>query len=141
MVKRDELKDTDMSISFKYGIHTIFLFIDPMKPFSDIAEELLEVLTERYPKGLTSFSLERGQSKIELPDDPQQIEFGLLKKANDLNQGWNALDSAKTQTPMDVGLANTNVMAFTFRPSDADSDYEPEFQVDVPQFEDPPAEE
>ncbi|KAI0881615.1 uncharacterized protein GGS22DRAFT_172565 [Annulohypoxylon maeteangense] len=141
MVRRNELKDVDISISLKYGIHTIFLFVDPMKPLIDVAEELLEILTERYPKGLTSFSLERGESKIELPDDPEQIEFALPKVANDFSQGWDTLDSAKTQTPVDIGLANNNVVAFTFKPSDADSEYEPEFQVDVPDLEDVPVEE
>ncbi|KAI1445951.1 hypothetical protein F5Y02DRAFT_384880 [Annulohypoxylon stygium] len=141
MVKRDELKDTDRSISFKYGVHTIFLFVDPMKPLIDVAEELLEILTERYPKGLTSFSPEKGQSKIQLPDDPQQIEFALPKVPTDLSQGWDAIDSAKTQTPVDIGLQNNNVVAFTFRPSDSDSDYELDFQVDIPELDDDAAAE
>ncbi|KAI1205661.1 uncharacterized protein F4807DRAFT_442618, partial [Annulohypoxylon truncatum] len=110
-----------------------------MKPLMDVAEELLEILTDRYPEGLTSFSLERGKSKIELPDDPQQIEFALPKVPTDFSQGWNALDSAKTQAPADIGLANTNVVAFAFRPSDADPEYEPEFQVDIPEPDDIPA--
>ncbi|KAI2469591.1 hypothetical protein F4781DRAFT_431296 [Annulohypoxylon bovei var. microspora] len=138
---QDEINDLDLSIRFKYGVHTIFLFVQPMKSFTDIAEELLEVLADRYPDGLTTFSPEKGKTNLELPDEPRRIEFALPKVPTDLSQGWNALDSAKRETMVDAGIENNTVVAFTFRPSDADPEYEPEFQVDFPELEDDPIEE
>ncbi|OTA68408.1 hypothetical protein K449DRAFT_386710 [Hypoxylon sp. EC38] len=134
MVRRDEILDIDLSIGFKYGIHTILLFVDPTSSFSDIADELLEILRERYPEGLKA-SL-ASQQKTELPDDPLQIEFAVPESPTDLSQGWNPLNVGKKDTPASKGLKDNGVVAFAFRPHDADDDYEVEFEVEPPRFQD-----
>ncbi|KAI0137683.1 hypothetical protein F4776DRAFT_623023 [Hypoxylon sp. NC0597] len=134
MVRRNEILDIDLSINFKYGIHTIILFVDPTNPFRDIADELLEILKERYPEGLKASLV--SQEKTKLPDDPLQIEFALPKSPTDLSQDWNPLKAGKKDTPASKGLKDNSVVAFAFRPQDADEDYEVEFVVDFPRFQD-----
>ncbi|KAI1102485.1 hypothetical protein F4804DRAFT_312939 [Jackrogersella minutella] len=134
MVHRGTIQDMDISIRFKYGIHTICIFVDPMQPFTDVAEELLQVLRDRYPQGLSISPFE--SDKTELPDDPQQIEFGLPNAQNDLSKGWKPLEDGNQETPVGAGLKDNNVVAFTFKPLDADEDFEPEFTVKIPNFED-----
>ncbi|KAI1768147.1 hypothetical protein GGR53DRAFT_462672 [Hypoxylon sp. FL1150] len=134
MVHRDALHDIDLSIRFKHGIHTILLFVDPMKPFSEIAEELLETMQERYPAGLkTSKS---SPTKTALPESPLQIEFAVPKSPADLSQGWALLDLEDGDTPTTMGLKDNGIIAFAFKPIDADEDYEIIFKVDYPRFED-----
>ncbi|KAI1415038.1 hypothetical protein F5Y13DRAFT_157736 [Hypoxylon sp. FL1857] len=134
MVRRAEILDIDLSIRFKYGIHTIVLFVDPTKPFSDVADELLEILRDRYPQGLTTTF--GSKDKIELPDDPLQIEFALPKSPTDLSRGWNPLNVSEKDTPASKGLEDNSVVAFAFRPHDADEDDETKFEVDFPRFQD-----
>ncbi|KAI0839252.1 hypothetical protein F5Y06DRAFT_266355 [Hypoxylon sp. FL0890] len=135
MVRRDEILDTDLSIRFKYGIHTIVLFVDPTKPFSDLADELLEILRARYPEGLST-STGLSSEKTKLPDDPSQIQFAVPKSPIDLSQGWNRLKLGKKDTPVSKGIQDNSVIAFAFRPRDADEDFEVEFEVDFPRFQD-----
>ncbi|KAI1384244.1 uncharacterized protein F4822DRAFT_419138 [Hypoxylon trugodes] len=141
MASRTQLHDVDLSVRFKHGIHTVFLFVDSMKPFSDIAEQLLEVLKDRYPSGLTTSitSLE----KTELPSTPNQIKFAVPKEKTDqyLSQGWKPLQTGKKETPASIGIQNNAIVAFAFVPEDADDDYEAEFTVDVPGYEEPEPEE
>lgn len=123
-----------MSIRFKYGIHTIFIFVDPTKPFSSIAEELLGILKERYPAGLSA-TLE-GREMTELPNDASQIKFAVPKDPRDLSQDWKALDIGEQDTPADKNIKNNDVVAFAFAPQDADESYQPNFEVYQPPFDD-----
>ncbi|KAI1138099.1 hypothetical protein F5Y05DRAFT_385184 [Hypoxylon sp. FL0543] len=134
MVRREEILDIDLSVRFKYGVHTIVLFVDPTKPFSDLADELLEILRDRYPDGLTASTLT--SEKTELPDDPSQIQFALPKSPIDLSQGWTPLRVGKKDTPASKRIQDNSVMAFAFGPRDADEDFEVEFEVDFPQLQD-----
>ncbi|OTB01327.1 hypothetical protein M426DRAFT_221528 [Hypoxylon sp. CI-4A] len=134
MVRQDELSDIDLSIRFKHGIHTILLFVDPTSSFVDIADELLGILRERYPKGLTGSTA--SSEKTQPPSDPEQVEFAIPKSATDLSQGWTPLDVGKKVTPVSQGIKNNDIVAFAFRPDDEDEDYEVEFEVDYPRFDD-----
>ncbi|KAI0006603.1 hypothetical protein F4779DRAFT_620434 [Xylariaceae sp. FL0662B] len=133
-VRRDEISDVDLSIRFKHGSHTIFLFVDPSKPFSDVAEELLEVLAERYPDGLTTSASPLNKSK--LPEDAAQIEFAIPKMLADPSQGWKPLGVTEEDTPVSKGLKDNAVVAFAFRPEDADENDEIPFPVDFPSYDD-----
>ncbi|XXH06146.1 hypothetical protein Hte_012592 [Hypoxylon texense] len=133
MVRRDALHDIDLSIRFKHGVYTILLFVDPTKPFSDIAEELLETLQERYPDGLATSA---GSPKTALPESPLQIDFAVPKVPLDPSQGWIPLDVMKKDTPTNKGLKDNDVVAFAFKPADADEDYETVFEVEFPRFDD-----
>lgn len=103
-----------------------------MKPFSDVAEELLETLQERYPAGLPISA----RSKTALPESPQQIEFAVPKSPIDLSQGWTPLEVGEGDTPGGRGLKDNDVIAFAFKPADADDDYETTFEVDFPRLDD-----
>ncbi|KAI5865767.1 hypothetical protein GGS23DRAFT_554085 [Durotheca rogersii] len=138
-VRRGEIRDIDLSIRFKYGVHTVFLFVDPTKPFGDAAGELLEILKLRYPAGLKASA--EDPDPTPLPADALQIEFALPKVAADLSQGWAPLHVKEGDTPANKGLKDNSVIAFAFRPEDADEDYEPVFNVDFPTYEDEGLEE
>ncbi|KAI0377537.1 hypothetical protein F5Y04DRAFT_264083 [Hypomontagnella monticulosa] len=128
------VRDIDLSIRFKHGIHTIFLFIEPMKPFSNVAEALLKIMKERYPAGLTT-SLD-SLKKTELPDDASQIRFAVPREPRDLSKGWTPLDIGEQDTPASKNIEDNSIVAFTFAPQDADEDYRPEFEVHFPVFDD-----
>ncbi|KAL7620810.1 hypothetical protein AAE478_009808 [Parahypoxylon ruwenzoriense] len=134
MVRLEEIRDIDLSIRFKHGIHTISLFVSPTELFSEAAKELLEALRERYPKGLTPYVGALNTTK--LPSDPSKIEFAVPKTAIDLSQGWTPLNVTESDTAADKDIKDNSVVAFAFRPEDADEDYEPVFQVDFPSYED-----
>ncbi|KAI5923946.1 hypothetical protein F4810DRAFT_155547 [Camillea tinctor] len=137
MVQREAIYDIDLSIRFKHGNQTIFLFVDPQKPFSDIQEELLEVLRERYPEGLATLSSPR---KTKLPDDPSRIVFAVPKAPADLSQGWKPLNVQEGDTPARKNLQDNAVVAFAIRSEEADGDEEVVFNVDFPSWEDEYAE-
>lgn len=128
------MQDIDLSIRFKHGIHTILLFVDPMKPFGEIAEELLETMQERYPAGLTTSMA--SPTKTALPESASQIEFAVPKVPVDLGQGWVPLGVEEGDTPISMDLKDNGVVAFAFKSLDADDSDETVFEVDFPRFED-----
>ncbi|KAI8961261.1 hypothetical protein F5Y11DRAFT_326859 [Daldinia sp. FL1419] len=134
-----EVNDIDLSIRFKHGIHTIFQFVDPSRPFNSIAEDLLEILRARYPEGLTTSVA--SLDKTELPSDHLQIKFALPKVPADLSQGWIPLEIEEKDTPVGKGIKDNSIVAFAFYPEDADEDYQPEFIVDFPKFDEEQGEE
>ncbi|KAI2620484.1 hypothetical protein GGR54DRAFT_601270 [Hypoxylon sp. NC1633] len=129
MVRRDKLQDLDLSVRFKYGIHTIVLFVDPESTFSNIAEELLEILRERYPRGLSAALA--NPKKTELPDDHLQIEFAKLKRPSNPSSGWIPLKAGEKDTPATKEIKNNGTLAFAFRPQDAAEDDDVVFKVEV----------
>lgn len=136
------MHDVDLSIRLKHGIHTIFLFVDPMQPFSALAQELLEILQERYPDGLTTSTAPR--KVTELPRDPRQIEFGVPKLVTDPSQGWKRLRGG-AEKPVDAGLKDGAMVAFAIRPGDKEEEVKQEegdvaFEVEFPSYDDAHAE-
>lgn len=120
-------KDTDLTIRFKQGTHTVFLFVDPMSTFGEVASELLLVLQERYPDGLASGAA--------LPDDASRIEFAAPKNASDPALGWKPLDAGATETLASKGIKDNMMVAFAFREEDA-AVGDVEFLVDFPTYDD-----
>ncbi|KAI0020804.1 hypothetical protein F4780DRAFT_740897 [Xylariomycetidae sp. FL0641] len=133
MVQRDNISDVDLSIRFKHGNQTVFLFVDPTRPFNLVREELLEVLKERYPGGLISSTAT--MQKTSLPKDPQQIEFAVPKVPLDLTQGWTPLHIKNKDTPATLKVQDNSMVAFAIRPEDADEDEDLDFEVDFPSYE------
>lgn len=138
-VERDEIHDTDLSIRFKHGNHTIFLFVDPTSTFSEVAKELLEILKERYPGGLTTSAVP--PKKTALPSDASSIEFAVLKNKADTSKGWTPLKTTPEEdTPASQGIQENSMVAFAIRPEEdeekADEDEELAFEVDFPGYED-----
>ncbi|KAH6651666.1 hypothetical protein BKA67DRAFT_537526 [Truncatella angustata] len=132
MVRRDQVDDIDLSIRFKYGIHTIFLFVDANSTFSDISAELLDVLRERYPDGLKA---DKDSPETALPDDASRIEYATLEVAGDPSQGWKALDAKGNDTPMFKKIKDNQVVAFAFRDEAVEEFGEVVFDVAFPIYE------
>ncbi|KAK9418877.1 hypothetical protein SUNI508_07649 [Seiridium unicorne] len=138
MVRREQIDDIDLSIRFKYGIHTVFLFVDATSKFSDIASELLDVLRERFPDGLQA---DRDTPNAEFPDEASRIEFATLEVANDPSQGWKSLRAKAQDTPMSKGLKDNQVVAFAFRDEAVEEFGEVVFNVAFPTYDEEDMEE
>lgn len=132
-VQRDNITDVDITIRFKHGTCTIFLFVDPMSTFPVVSKELLEILQERYPEGIPSAS----KPATALPDDASQIAYAVPKSAADPAQGWKPLKVGSSDTWVSKGLKNGAMVAFAFK----DDDDEVEFEVDFPTYDDDMEEE
>ncbi|ROT39658.1 hypothetical protein SODALDRAFT_331768 [Sodiomyces alkalinus F11] len=138
MPRHQDMDDPIWSIRFKHGVHTVLLFIDSMKPFSEVTSTLLEILRERYPDGLTLNHTD-GAPSTKLPppgSDMPRIAYGVPHNPNDLSQGWRELPVRQTDIPLDSPIKNNGVVAFTFVSDDRDELEEVDFVVDVPSFED-----
>ncbi|KAK7963414.1 hypothetical protein PG996_008895 [Apiospora saccharicola] len=133
MVQRDNITDVDITIRFKHGTCTIFLFVDPMSTFADVSSELLEILKERYPDGISSAK----SAPTALPEDASQIAYGVPKSAADHTQGWKPLKAGSSDTPVSKGLKNGAMVAFAFK----DGKGEVDFDVDFPTYDDEVEEE
>ncbi|RFU78322.1 hypothetical protein TARUN_3916 [Trichoderma arundinaceum] len=128
--------DAHISVRFKYGIHTIFLFVDSLAPFSSVTEDLLEVLKERYPDGLTRSS-SLPDEKTPIPDTAD-VTYGVLRVPTDPSKGWKTLNLGEdaANTPTKCGLKDNSVVAFAFGGLDDDDDVDAEdvvFEVEWPQ--------
>ena len=124
-----------MSIRFKHGNHTIFLFVDATKPLSHAAAELLEILRERYPDGLNTSTTP--PKKTPLPAEPGCIEFAVPKDRLDPSKGWNSLGADQGgDTAAAKGIQDGSTVAFAFRPEDGDDEEELAFEVEFPGYDD-----
>ncbi|KAF4450944.1 hypothetical protein F53441_6005 [Fusarium austroafricanum] len=122
-----DVDDAHISVRFKHGIHTIFLFVDALAPFSNVTTELLSVLSERYPDGLTTSLAPRKKTVF---DADSILAFGALKVPNEPQAGWVRLKIGDGEsTPTKLGLKNNSLIAFTVLD---DVDDEPEFEVEWP---------
>ncbi|KAF5672518.1 hypothetical protein FHETE_3652 [Fusarium heterosporum] len=122
-----DVDDAHISVRFKHGIHTIYLFIDALAPFSNVTAELLTVLSERYPHGLTT-SISPFRTTTVNADST--LAYGALKVPNDPSAGWVKLKTGNGEsTPTKLGLKNNSLIAFTVLD---DEDDEPEFEVEWP---------
>ncbi|KXJ96188.1 hypothetical protein Micbo1qcDRAFT_158407 [Microdochium bolleyi] len=136
MVQRQDIRDIDLSLRFKHGTHTIFLFVDPQAPFSAAAEELLQILRSRYADGLTTSTAPPRTTP--LPSDASRIEFAVAKVPTDPGQGWKPLKvrGDSQETPVMKGIKDNTVLAFAIRPEDADEDEDVDFEVEYPIYAD-----
>ncbi|KAH7001094.1 hypothetical protein EDB80DRAFT_721471 [Ilyonectria destructans] len=124
-----ELDDTHISVRFRHGIHTIYLFVDALAPFSAITTQLLETLQERYPGGLTT-SIAPPKTTPVPEETDAVVAYGVLTVPNDPTRGWKKLNHKNGEsTPTKLGLKNNSLVAFAFV---EDEDDEAEFEVEWP---------
>ncbi|KEY64622.1 hypothetical protein S7711_02826 [Stachybotrys chartarum IBT 7711] len=130
-IKMASIDDAHISVRFKYGIHTIYLFVDTLQPFSDITAELLELLRERYPTGLNA-SVDSPE-KTPIPDDAK-LAYGVLNVPTDPTRGWKKLNVGEDEvfTPTKAGLKHNSIVAFNFV---EDEEEEVLFEVEWPRDE------
>jgi hypothetical protein len=105
-----------------------------MKPWSRVQEELLEILSERYPDGITTSVIP--PKKTKLPTDASQIKFALPKNMTDPTQGWNPLSIESDDTPVGKGLEDNMIIAFAIAPDDGEDLEDVKFEVEFPSYED-----
>ncbi|KZZ90275.1 hypothetical protein AAL_07376 [Moelleriella libera RCEF 2490] len=129
--------DSHVSVRFKHGVHTVYLFVDASAPMSEVSKQLVEVLKERYPTGLTS-SVDPPRS-TSIPSTPI-LAYGLLNVPNDPTKGWRAVKvgDEDAETPSKCGFRNNSIVAFTFVADHGDEDvlFEVEWPKDDDEFYD-----
>ncbi|KAH8681827.1 hypothetical protein BX600DRAFT_505470 [Xylariales sp. PMI_506] len=130
--RNNAVSDIDLSIRFKYGIHSIFLFVSPTSTFSAISAELLDVLRDRYPDGLQP---DKESPPIPLPDEASLIDFAVPKAPTDPTQGWKPLRAGPDDTAVAKGLKDNQIVAFAFRGEDVDALAEADFEVVFPTYD------
>lgn len=119
---------THLSLRFKHGLHTIFLFVDPLQPVSAMTAQLLDVLRERYPGG--ELESTQGPTRLPGPDDEEtKLVYGKLKNPGDPAEGWQRLELKGTDTPSRKGITDGMVLGFAIVGEGED---EVEFNVDWP---------
>ncbi len=130
----DRVGAVPLSLKFKHGTHTVFLFVDALGPFSKITEELLEVLRERYPDGLSVSSSRPDLTKIPAADQRVRVSYAVLNSPRDTSSGWRNLDISGKETPVSKGLKENAVVAFAIQTDDDAA--EPNFEVEFARFPD-----
>ncbi|KAK4233764.1 hypothetical protein C8A03DRAFT_38503 [Achaetomium macrosporum] len=132
---RNTVDDPEISIRLKYGIHTIFLFAMVDWTFSRLTTELLSILRDRYPDGLTASIDDPEKTSLPASDDDIRVAYALPKNANDLSQGWKSIRAKLSDTLGKKGLTDTCSVAFALLDPSADED-DVKFQVELPTLED-----
>ncbi|KAK3904557.1 hypothetical protein C8A05DRAFT_31682 [Staphylotrichum tortipilum] len=132
---RNTLEDPEISIRLKHGIHTIFLFAMLDWPFSRLNAELLSILRDRYPEGLSATLTQTKPTPLPADDADVKIAYALPKNSNDLSQGWKNLNAQPTDTLAEKKLSDVSSVAFALLDPEAD-ETEAEFVVEVPKLED-----
>ena len=128
----NEVNSTSWTLLFRHSKHIILIYAEPTTPLSKIKTELLTVLQERYPSGLSSSS---SGSYIAIPGSTDEIALGTLSDEYDKSKGWTEMDTSDGDTkesPQSLGLKDKHHIAFAFV-KDGD---EPEFEVDWPNYDD-----
>ncbi|KAK1703126.1 hypothetical protein BDP67DRAFT_451758 [Colletotrichum lupini] len=123
-----QIDETFFSVRFKYGAHTILMFVDGQQQFSEVTTSLLEVLRDRFPDGLTINHTSPETTAV--PEGDVQLAYALPINATDLTQGWKNIKVSDSDTPVGKGFKDNCIVAFSF-----DTD-EPEFLVDIPTLDD-----
>lgn len=115
----------------------MFLFVDPLAPFSKITHELLRLLREQYPDGSLALSTS-GTTVVQIPAEDEEaiISYAVLKNPKDPASGWRNLGILGDETPANKGLKDNLAVAFALHSSEEVAEEEL-FVVDFPELEDP----
>lgn len=126
------MTDSHISVRLKHGIHTIYLFVDSLDSMRAVSNELLLLLRERYPGGLTRSLDPPEQTPVPAADESVKIAYAVLSIPNDPTRGWKRLrvDDDETTSAGKAGFKDNGIVAFTFVSPDDDED--PLFEVEWP---------
>jgi len=118
------------TLHFKYAKYTILLFTEPLTPFITIKTNLLAILKERYPAGLT-----RGDSPTptKIPDSILDIVLGV--PVDQSSKGWDELDTrgpGMKESPKSLGLKDGSKLAMAFVAEGEDKEAKELFYVEYP---------
>lgn len=108
--------------------------------FARLTTELLEILRDRYPDGLTASTTplpDATATTTPLPatDDDARLAYALPKNPNDLSEGWKNLKAQPGDALGKKGLKDLCQVAFALVDADGD-EADAEFRVEVPVLED-----
>ena len=103
--------------------------------FSRLDTELLSILRDRYPDGLSATLILTKPTPLPADDNNVKIAYALPKNPSDLTQGWKNLGAQPTDTLGDKKITDVSSIAFVLLDPEAD-EAEAEFEVEVPKVED-----
>ncbi|CAK7231374.1 hypothetical protein SBRCBS47491_007909 [Sporothrix bragantina] len=127
-----DIPNDGISLRFKYGPQTVFLFVDRAASFDAISQQLLEALRERYPRGLLKgHPSSTDTTPVPPAGDDCRVVYGQPRNPRDLEAGWKALHT-DGENPTTLRLKQNSVLAFALQTADEAS---PEFHVEIPAFE------
>lgn len=117
-----------MTLRLKHGIHTIFLFVTSDTTFAQISSDLLEILQDRYPGGLTSSLVPPKKTTVPAAGTPEaeslKIAYGIARNPSDPTEGWKSLNAHDTDTVFEKSLEDLSAVAFALVPNGANVDME-----------------
>ncbi len=121
---------------FRHGVHAFYIYVDPQAPFSQVTDELVSILRECYPAGLTTSLSPPKTTPVPASGRPQ-LAYGALTVANDPAQGWKRINigAEGTSTPAKCNVKNNSLVAFMFVDEGAEDD-EVVFEVEWPRDDD-----
>ncbi|KAK3936222.1 hypothetical protein QBC46DRAFT_296657 [Diplogelasinospora grovesii] len=126
----------EITIRMKHGIHTIFMFVGLDDSFSKITDELLTILRDLYPDGLTTSIHPPKQTSVPASNTEVRVVYGLPKNLSNLSLGWERFDVKETDRPFDRSeLRNNCSVAFTLIGA-GERDENAQFEVEIPTLED-----
>lgn len=100
--------DAHITVRFKNGIHTIFLFVDALDTFDLMSTTLLSILRQRYPNGLPKLTT-KNWDEIQV----DEFEYGVLVNAHDPARGWRKIEaSGNDVVAMTAGIKDGVHVAF-----------------------------
>ncbi|KAK3342000.1 hypothetical protein B0T25DRAFT_559761 [Lasiosphaeria hispida] len=123
-----------LTLRLKHGIHTVFLFVTPGQTFADITTELLELLRERYPDGLTTSVAPPKTTPIPSSGEATVV-YGVPKVPADLAQGWKSLRAGEKDTVASKRLKDMGPVAFAFAGEEEEEEGDVVFEVELPALE------
>ncbi|GAB1309832.1 CRAL-TRIO domain-containing protein [Madurella fahalii] len=103
----------------------------PDWPFSRVTTELLAILRDRYPSGLTTSNPRAPITTIPAGDRDVKMAYALPKNPNDLSEGWKNLKTQTTDTVADKEVTDMCALAFALLDPDMDES-DAEFDVECP---------
>jgi hypothetical protein len=129
--------EAHVSVRFKHGIHTIYLFVDTQDSMAAVGQELRSLLRERYPDGLTTSSDPPKTTVVPDEEENPCMAFAVLRVPSDPTRGWKRLeyDDEQSTKAGKAGLVQNGIVAFAFLGNEDD---EPAFEVEWPSEEDDP---
>ncbi|KAL1901085.1 hypothetical protein Sste5346_002152 [Sporothrix stenoceras] len=124
-----------ISLRFKSGPVTTFLFVDRSATFTSIGNRLLDALRERYPHGLPETAMLPDTTPLPAAGEGDaRVVFGVPRNPRDLSVGWKPLNTDNGETPTSLRLRENSVLAFTIQSGDSIGGT-PSFHVEIPTFE------
>ncbi|KAE9368689.1 hypothetical protein N431DRAFT_512916 [Stipitochalara longipes BDJ] len=128
----DVVQASAFTLHFKYAKYTILLFAEPLTPFLTIKTNLLAILKERYPDGL---SRSDSPTPTKIPDSILDIVLGVPIDQYDPSKGWDELDTrgvGMKETPKSLGLKDGSKLAMAFVDDGEDKEAKELFYVEYP---------